>query len=249
MKNNKIALVTGGSRGIGKGIVQTLVKSDYTVVFTYNNNDALSKSIIKDYKSNGINVYSFQMDQSSRSSVQNCIAQIHDKLKAPITVLINNAAIAQEKPFETIDDGDWETMLKTNLQGPFMLIQEVLQGMIGSEFGRIVNITSIGGQWGGFNQVHYAASKAALINLTQSIAKIYSNKGITSNVIAIGLVQTEMAANELNSEEGKKKVSNIPIGRIGEVCEIADTVKFLCSNDASYITGQTINLNGGMYFG
>ena len=249
MKNNKIALVTGGSRGIGKGIVKSLVKSDYTVVFTYNNNDELSKKIAEGYKSSGINVYSFKMDQSSRLSIQNCIAEINKKFKQPISILINNAAIAQEKQFEMIDDSDWEIMLKTNLQGPFMIIQEVLQGMINNNFGRIINITSIGGQWGGFNQVHYAASKAALINLTQSIAKIYSHKGITSNAIAVGLVQTEMAANELNSEEGKRKVSNIPIGRIAEVREIADTVKFLCSEEASYITGQTINLNGGMYFG
>ena len=121
--------------------------------------------------------------------------------------------------------------------------------MIANQWGRIVNITSIGGQWGGFNQVHYAASKAALINFTQSIAKIYSKEGITSNAVAIGLVNTDMSNAELDSEEGKKKVENIPVGRVGSIEEIANTVHFLCSEDASYITGQAINVNGGMYFG
>ena len=121
--------------------------------------------------------------------------------------------------------------------------------MIKNKWGRIINITSIGGQWGGFNQVHYAASKAALINFTQSLAKIYSHAGVTTNAVAIGLARTDMSGEELDSEKGKKKVENIPIGRVGSIEEIANTVNFLCSKDASYITGQTINVNGGMYFG
>ena len=117
------------------------------------------------------------------------------------------------------------------------------------KWGRVVNITSIGGQWGGFNQVHYAAAKAGLINLTRSLAKIYSKYGITTNAIAPGLVLTDMAKKELGTAAGKKKVANVPIDRIASPKEIANVVAFLCSNEASYITGQTINVNGGMYFG
>ena len=139
-------------------------------------------------------------------------------------------------------------MLGTNLRGAFIFSQEVLPNMMKSGWGRIINIASIGGQWGGINQVHYAASKAGLINLTRSIAKIYSSYGITCNSVSPGLVQTDMASREIGSKEGQEKLKNIPIGRVGTTSEIASAVGFLASDEASYITGQTINLNGGMYF-
>jgi acetoacetyl-CoA reductase/3-oxoacyl-[acyl-carrier protein] reductase len=164
-------------------------------------------------------------------------------------ILINNAAIADEKPFETITDHDWDVMLGTNLKGPFMLVQDCLPGMLKRGFGRIVNIVSIGGQWGGMRQVHYAAAKAGLINFTQSMAKLYSKDGITSNAVSPGLVATDMTDNELNSEAGKQKAAQIPAGRIGKASEVAAAVSFLVSDGAAYVTGQTINVNGGMYFG
>ena len=162
--------------------------------------------------------------------------------------MVNNAAIAQEKPFDTITDADWDHMMAVNLRGPFMSCQEVLPGMVKRGFGRIISITSIGGQWGGFNQVHYASAKAGLIALTRSLARIYSAHGITTNAVAPGLVQTDMLARELDSEEGKAKVRNIPIGRMATMEEVASVGVFLASDDASYITGQTINVNGGMLF-
>jgi NAD(P)-dependent dehydrogenase (short-subunit alcohol dehydrogenase family) len=140
-------------------------------------------------------------------------------------------------------------MMAINLRGPFVLIQEVLPKMMETGWGRILNISSIGGQWGGYNQVHYAAAKAGLINLTRSIAKIYSGYGITSNAIAPGLVATDMTANELSTIAGQEKLNNIPSRRLGTVEEIAAAAIFLASDEASYITGQTINVNGGMYFG
>ena len=249
MLGNQICLVTGGSRGIGKGIVKTLSEKGYKVAFTFNNKKQLAQDLENELNENDGNVKSFQMSIEERESVISTIGEINNYFNDPISILVNNAAIAQEKPFESITDMDWETMLKVNLQGPFICTQEALPDMIANQWGRIVNITSIGGQWGGFNQVHYAASKAALINFTQSIAKIYSKEGITSNAVAIGLVNTDMSNAELDSEEGKKKVEIIPVGRVGSIEEIANTVHFLCSEDASYITGQAINVNGGMYFG
>ena len=166
-----------------------------------------------------------------------------------IAVLVNNAAIAQEKPFLDLTDADWDRMLAVNLRGPFTCAQEVLPGMIKQGWGRIINISSVGGQWGGMNQVHYACAKAGLNNLTRSLAKLYSAQGITTNTVAAGLVATGMIANELETAAGKEKVRNIPIGRIGTTDEIARVTAFLASDDASYITGQTLNANGGMYFG
>lgn len=246
---NKICLVTGGSRGIGKGIVKILSQKGYNVAFTFNNEEQLAQDLESELNDNGRSVKSFQMSIENRESVVSTHENIKKYFEESVSILINNAAISQETPFDTITDDDWEKMLKVNLQGPFICSQELLPDMIKDKWGRIVNIVSIGGQWGGFNQVHYAASKAALINFTQSLAKIYSHTGVTTNAVAIGLARTDMSKQELDSEEGKKKVKNIPVGRAATVDEIANSVKFICSDDASYITGQTLNVNGGMYFG
>jgi NAD(P)-dependent dehydrogenase (short-subunit alcohol dehydrogenase family) len=244
---NKTALVTGGNRGIGRGIVLALAAVGANVAFTYNSNEAQAQLLREELAAKGATALSLKMASEKRADV----LQVLEKTKqafGPVDILVNNAAIAQEKSFETITDDDWNRMMDVNLRGPFTCAQEVLPGMLKLGWGRIVNISSIGGQWGGFNQVHYAASKAGLLNLTRSLAKIYSDRGITSNAVSPGLVATEMSAKELESEEGKDKITGIPMGRIGMVREIADIVVFLASDKASYITGQTINANGGMYF-
>ena len=245
----KICLVTGGNRGIGAGIVRHLAQQGYNVALTFKVNAEQANRIEAELIQTGLSVKAFQMDHTNRIEVKKVISSVEDHFSNSVEVLVNNAAIAQEKPFETITDEDWENMLRVNLQGPFICVQEILGKMLTNRWGRIINITSIGGQWGGYNQVHYAAAKAALINFTRSIAKIYSQHNITSNAIAVGLVATEMSQAELESDAGQNKVAGIPIGRIAKVEEIAAAVGFLISPEASYITGQTINLNGGMYFG
>lgn len=244
MKKNKIiVLVTGASRGIGRHIALKLLAAGYEVALGYHVQKKAADTVAKEYGG-----FPVKIDVSSRKDICRALANIRKNMKGEILVLINNAAIAQEKPFEKITDGDWDRMLTTNLRSAFMLSQELIPRMIKSHWGRIVNITSIGGQWGGYRQVHYAAAKAGLINLTRSLAKIYSGYGITTNAVSPGLVQTDMARKELSSKMGKTKVQGIPLGRIAEADEIASVVEFLCSDAASYITGQTINVNGGMYF-
>ncbi|MBB1271636.1 SDR family NAD(P)-dependent oxidoreductase [Psychromonas sp. SR45-3] len=235
---NKLVLVTGAAKGIGKAIADAFRKQGYYVAYGYNNN------IITDE-----NCFSVQVDIASRTSIKKAIKKAETHFNTHISVLVNNAAIAQEKDFLTISDDDWENMLNVNLKGAFSFSQEVIPNMIQNKWGRIINITSIGGQWGGFNQVHYAASKAALISLTNSLAKIYSRDGINTNAISPGLVATEMSKAELSSEAGKEKAKNIPMGRLGTSQEIADIALYLASEQSSYVTGQTINANGGMYFG
>jgi NAD(P)-dependent dehydrogenase (short-subunit alcohol dehydrogenase family) len=244
MSKHRIALVTGASRGIGLAISEKLINDGYRVAMGFNNTKIKNKRFLKDE-----NIFPVKIDISARNSIDIAIRSIEEYFNGTIDVLINNGAISQEKPFEKITDVDWDTMLTTNLKGPFMLTQGVLKGMLKNHYGRIINIVSIGGQWGGVNQVHYAASKAALINFTQSISKIFSKNGIISNAVSPGLVVTDMTKCELGSDAGKNKASEIPIGRVGNVNEIAAIVSFLCSDDASYIVGQTINANGGMYFG
>ena len=241
MNSNKLVLITGSVKGIGKEIAEKFLKNGYKVAcgfyFTQPNSDNTEKR------------YNIEIDISSRVSVQQAIEKTKKYFNQEIDIVINNAAIAQEKPFLNITDDDWAKMLDINLQGAFRVTQELMPSMIKNRWGRVINITSIGGQWGGFNQVHYAASKAALISFTQSIAKIYSKDGITSNAISIGLVATEMSENELQTEAGREKVKGIPIGRLGTKEDIAKIALFLASDDSSYITGQTINANGGMFFG
>jgi len=245
---DKVALVTGGSRGIGRGLVRRFAKEGCSVAFTYRARGDLAEGVVEQLLVDGHNAVSIQMAAEERSSVVEALERVRHRW-GPVDILVNNAAIAQEKPFDTITDQDWDHMMAVNLRGPFICAQECLPGMIERGLGRIINITSIGGQWGGFNQVHYAASKAGLINLTRSLAKLYSGNGVTTNAVAIGLVQTDMSAAELATESGKEKAKAIPRGRLGTVQDIADAVAFLASEQADYITGQTINLNGGMYFG
>jgi len=246
----KIVFITGASKGIGKDIAIRLASEGYSIAIGYNSNKILAQKVL-DYiklKYDNNNILIIKVNISSRSSIIKAIKFTENKL-GDIDILINNAAITDEKKFNLITDNDWDIMLRTNLRGPFIFCQEVLNKMVSKKWGRIVNIVSIGGQWGGVNQVHYACSKAGLIGLTKSLAKIYSTFGITINSIAPGLINTEMIQNEINTIEGKNKLNNIPIGRIGNCFEVSSAVSYLISEESSYITGQTININGGMYFG
>lgn len=247
MKSKK-ALITGASRGIGQAIAVDLALAGMEVILTYLQNKEMVENVVETIRSKGGKAHYHKLDAGCSADCHALFSKISEQHNH-IDVLVNNAGIAQEKPFETITEGDWEKMFSVNLKGPFLLSQEFVKGMAQRGFGRIINIVSIGGQWGGFNQVHYAVAKAGLISLTQSMAKIYSAKGVTINAVSPGLVNTSMVDNELHTAEGIKKVAAIPIGRIASAEEIAKVVTFLSSENASYITGQTINANGGMYFG
>ena len=244
----KVAFVTGGSRGIGRQVALELAERGAKVALTYRTNETLAREVVAEAREKGVACVAVQVAVEERSSIRRGIERARAEL-GPIAILVNNAAVAQEKLFETISDADWDHVLAVNLRGPFACCQEALPDMLRQAWGRIINMVSIGGQWGGLNQVHYAAAKAGLINLTRSLAKIYSAHGITANAVAPGLVRTEMSARELDSEAGREKVRNIPIGRVGTLEEVAQAVAFLASDEAAYITGQTLNVNGGMYFG
>jgi acetoacetyl-CoA reductase/3-oxoacyl-[acyl-carrier protein] reductase len=244
----RVALVTGGSRGIGRAIASTLAARGHAVALTYATHEQDARDVIDETARNGGQAMAVRLVAEDRSSISSAVDMVRETL-GPIGVLVNNAAIAQEKPFLELTDEDWDRMLAVNLRGPFACSQEVLPDMLERRWGRIINISSIGGQWGGMNQVHYACAKAGLNNLTRSLAKLYSAQGVLTNTVAAGLVSTSMIANELETAAGQEKVRGIPVGRIATVDEIARVVAFLASDDAGYITGQTINANGGMYFG
>ncbi len=236
----KLALVTGAGSGIGKATALALLAAGYQVACGYNTSRAGAEAIRHP------NARAVKIDIASRVSIRRALAETRKVFRRDIDILVNNAALVQEKPFEALTDADWDRMLAVNLRGAFILAQETLPGMAKRKWGRIVNITSIGGQWGGMRQVHYAAAKAGLINLTHSLARLYSPLGITANAVAPGLVATDMIRKELKSKSGKQKAAQIPVGRIAEPGEIAAGVVYLVSDGAAYVTGQTLNINGGM---
>jgi len=241
-KPAKLVLVTGAGSGIGQAAALALLDAGFSVACGYNANRAGAEKVQKTHPG----ALAVKIDIASRASVKRAIAATVKYFGADIDIVVNNAALVQEKPFETITDADWDKMLAVNLRGAFIVAQETLPAMIAKKWGRIINITSIGGQWGGMRQVHYAASKAGLINLTHSLAKLYSHVGITANAIAPGLVATDMIKKELKSKAGKEKARSIPVGRIAETSEIGVAVAYLASEGASYVTGHTLNINGGL---
>ena len=238
----KIALVTGAGSGIGRASALALLAAGYRVACGYNRNRAGAEMIEKSRPG----AFAVKIDIASRASVKRAIAVSRRHFGRGFDIVVNNAALVQEKSFETVTDSDWDRMLAVNLRGAFIVAQECLPAMLARKWGRIINITSIGGQWGGMRQVHYAAAKAGLINFTHSLARLYSGAGITANAIAPGLVATDMIRKELKSRAGKSKAAQIPVGRIAEPEEIAAGVVYLVSEAAGYVTGQTLNINGGM---
>ncbi|MEW5920309.1 MAG: 3-oxoacyl-ACP reductase family protein [Bacillota bacterium] len=244
---NRVAIITGSSRGIGKAIALEMAKEGAKVAINYLSNEEKAQSVVKKIEKEGGKAIAVKADVSKRDEVRKMIAFTVEKF-GTMDVLVNNAGILQQKPFETITDAEWDKMFEINMKGPFICCQESIPFMLKNKFGRIINISSIGGQWGGHLAVHYSAAKAGIISLTRSLAKIYAKDGINTNCISPGLVLTEMSAAEMETEAGREKLKSIPINRPASPEEIARIAVFLASEDGSYMTGQTINANGGMLF-
>ena len=235
---NKVAIVTGGTRGIGKAIVYELHKNGIKVVLDYKNSDELAMDIKNEL---GENVETFKADISNRNEVKKLVKFTLEKY-GNIDVLINNAGISQEKMFIDLSDDDWDNMIKTNLTSAFYTIQEVLSTMIHNKSGCIINMSSIWGITGGSCEVPYSASKAGLDGLTKSLAKELGPSNIRVNSVAPGIIKTDMT-NNYTEEEMKNIKSQIPLEKIGTPENIAKCVNWLIEDD--YTTGQIISPNGG----
>ena len=237
---SKVALVTGGTRGIGASISQLLKKNDYNVVANYNNND---QAALQFKEKNGIDV--MKCDVSSYDSCKEMVEKIKSE-HGNIEILINNAGITKDAPLHKMQKEAWEQVINVNLNSIFNLTSNVINEMRDNGFGRIIHISSVNGQKGQFGQTNYAATKSALIGFSKSLALESASKGITSNVIAPGYINTEMVA-AIREDILNKIVDTIPTKRLGKSGEIAEMVLYLVSDKASYINGATLSINGGLW--
>jgi 3-oxoacyl-[acyl-carrier protein] reductase len=246
----KTAIITGGGRGIGRAITLALAQREVDVVVTYLTRPDACEHTAADVRALGCEALVVQADVTQRASVRQLVSTVTEKF-GRIDLLVNNAGILQQKPFNTITDEDWDSMLATNLKGVFLCSQEVMPVIVRQGGGgSIVNISSSGGQLGGMLAVHYAVSKAGVISMTRSLARVGAPDCIRVNCVTPGLIESEMSQKEIHSEVGQQKISReIPLRRAGLVEEVASAVVFLASDEAAYITGQSINVNGGLYMG
>ena len=241
--NNKIAIVTGASRGIGSAIAKSLAKNGVKVALNARNSEALKKLKNEIISANGI----AEIMVGDVSCIDSFTKVVNNTIKkfGNIDILVNNAGITKDNIIMRMKESEWDDVLNINLKGCFNGIKSVAKPMIKNRYGKIINITSIIGQIGNSGQGNYAASKAGIIGLTKSTAKELGSRNITVNAIAPGYITTNMTQ-DLNDEIKNKMKSTIPLGRFGLPSDIANLVCFLVSDDASYITGQTINIDGGM---
>lgn len=233
-------VITGASRGIGAACAGAFSKNGDRVFIIYEKNDAAAKKIAEE--TGGIPI---KADVSDSAAAAAAVEYIHGSF-GKIDVLVNNAGIAQIKVFGDITEQDWDKMFAVNTKGTFLMTKAVLPDMINKKHGKIINISSVWGQTGGSCEVHYSASKAAVIGFTKALAKELGPSGICVNCIAPGFIDTEMNA-ELDSEAVEAVCEEIPLERAGTAADVAKTVIFLASDAADYITGQVVAVNGGLF--
>jgi acetoacetyl-CoA reductase len=237
----KIAVVTGGTRGIGAAISMALKAKGYKVAANYAGNDERAKDFSE---SSGIPVYKF--DVSDFAACETGIRRIEEDMGGKIEILVNNAGITRDGTLHRMDHDSWQAVIDTNLGSCFNMCRLVIDGMRERSFGRIVNVGSINGQAGQYGQVNYAAAKSGIHGFTKALAQEGAAKGVTVNAIAPGYVDTDMVR-AVPENVLEKIIKGIPVGRLGRAEDIARTVVFLVADDASFITGSTISVNGGQH--
>lgn len=244
--SGKCAIVTGGSRGIGRAIALCLAEAGADVLITYRERRDEADAVVKDILSSGHRGKAVAMDVISRTSIETAAREAASF--GAISILVNNAGVNKPADFDQIRDDDWDFILDTNLKGPFLVAQTFLPLLKQAGGASVIHIGSVSGQYGGPRTAHYAASKAGLISLSQVLARFGAPFAVRSNVVAAGLIASEMAAGGLQAASVQKAAENILLKRMGTPQEVGDAVTFLASDASSYITAQTLNVNGGLYF-
>ena len=244
MLNGKLVLVTGASRGIGRAISMALGNAGATVIGTATSEEG-AKNISKIFSNNSILGKGMKLNVTDNNQITDLIKTVFDEFGS-VDILINNAGITRDNILVRMKAEEWDEIINTNLSSVFKMSKAVLRGMIKKRSGRIISITSVVGAMGNAGQSNYAAAKAGIMGFTKSLAREVGVRGITVNAIAPGFIETDMTDN-LPEDQKAALASQIPMGRLGTVDEIAQAVLFLASDSGSYITAQTLHINGGMY--
>jgi len=238
---SRIALVTGGTRGIGCAIAIALKNTGYKVAANYATRHEAAQAFTKEH-----GIPAFNWDISDFDSCRDGVKKVETDMGGNIEILINNAGITKDGAMHKMSPDNWNAVIETNLNSCFYMSRAVIEGMRDKKFGRIINISSINGQLGQFGQTNYSAAKSGLIGFTKALARESAARGITVNTIAPGYIETDMTS-AVSPEILKQIIGGIPVGRMGKPEEIARAVMFLAADEASFITGETISVNGGQY--
>lgn len=240
---DKVVLLTGASRGIGAGIALELGKQG-AILYGTATSEKGAASITQVLRSNGINGQGLVLNVNNNISIQNAVDHINE-LSGGINILVNNAGITKDTLLMRMKEDDWDDVMNTNLKSVYKLSQVAIKNMMKARYGRIINISSVVGHMGNAGQTNYAATKAGIIGFTKSLAQEVGSRGITVNCVAPGFIDTDMTK-ELSEDQREGLLTHIPLSKLGQPSDIAHAVAFLASDHASYITGETIHVNGGM---
>lgn len=239
-----VALVTGGSKGIGRNIANKLAEKGFNVAITYNNNLELANDVVEELEKKGVKSFGYKVDVSKKNQVDQLVKSVEKDL-GTVDVLINNAGITKDNLLVRMTEEDWDSVIDVNLKGAFLTTKAVSRSMMKKRYGKIINISSVVGVMGNPGQANYSASKAGLIGFTKSMAKELASRGIRVNAIAPGFIRTDMT-DSLSEDVKEAMLSHIPLGYFAEPEEVSNLVQFLAGNESDYITGQVIQIDGGM---
>lgn len=243
--SGKTVVVTGASRGIGKAIALRFGSMAANVVITYNSNSQMAEEVVSQIAALGGKAIAIKADVTQKTEVEALTERAYAEF-GKVDVLVNNAGITKDNLLIRMKEADWDAVMDTNLKGTYLCTQEIGKRMLKAKSGRIVNITSVVGLMGNAGQANYAASKAGVIGFTKSVAKEFAARGLTVNAVAPGFIETDMT-DQLNDDVIEQYKKSIPLQRLGSADDVANTVLFLSSDLASYITGQVIQVDGGIY--
>lgn len=245
MNMSKSTLVTGASRGIGRSIALQLAEEGYNVAVNYAGNKDKAEAVVAEIKDKGVEAFAIQADVANPDEVKDMIQEVVKQFGS-LDVLVNNAGITRDNLLMRMKEQEWDDVINTNLKGVFNCIQKATRQMMKQRSGAIINLSSVVGAVGNPGQANYVATKAGVIGLTKTAARELASRNITVNAVAPGFIVSDMT-DALNDDLKDQMKSQIPLGRFGEDTDIANTVAFLASDKAKYITGQTIHVNGGMF--
>lgn len=242
----RVAVVTGGMGGIGEAICMRLAKAGHKVVATYSPGNTRSGQWLQDMKAKGFDFHAVQVDVTDFDSCQKAVAKIQSEIGA-IDILVNNAGITRDKTLAKMGADDWNAVLRTNLDSVFNMTRPVCDGMVSRGWGRIVNISSVNGQKGAFGQTNYSTAKAGMHGFTKALAQEVARKGVTVNTVSPGYIGTKMVLAVPKEILDTKIIPQIPVGRLGRPDEVAELVAYICQDEAAFMTGSNIAINGGQH--